>query len=85
MDFQILNDQKIISLIIGIGGILIWLISSSLSNRKTFEEPKIEHKQIKIAGPYSLDEISQHNKKTDAWVIVDGKVIKLLFYYIIYY
>lgn len=75
MNIQNLNDPKIISLIIGIGGIIIWFIISSLSNKKTLHESKIEYKPIKIAGPYSVDEIAQHNKKTDAWVIVDGKVI----------
>jgi cytochrome b involved in lipid metabolism len=51
--------------------------SKAVTNKIPPKKPVIQKKskeELKMEGPFSLDEIAKHNSSEDCWIIVDGKV-----------
>lgn len=68
------TNTILVAISIFVGLILIVFFFSIQGQSSKKKVVKKEPKCLIIAGPYSTDEVSKHNHREDAWIIVDNKV-----------
>jgi cytochrome b involved in lipid metabolism len=83
--FEISWLQAIVSILVGIFGIIYSLSTYRGSDRRVTLDSKSMNpgtKKLKTAltGPFSLEEVAKHNKSDDCWIIVDGYVYDVTTY-----